>query len=780
MINNITTSFINGSSGQLVKGQVVRATTANKNVTKAFATSDVGVQGLIGVVETGVVNAGGPISVCLFGQQFVLLDTGLTPVSGQTLYLSSLTTGLATNIPPASFAIPIGTIEDATNYAITGGVVANISPSLVPVVPGGGTANWALGITRVYAVDSLNGSDANKGYADPASTSTADYAIACAAAGLVAKKTFSGLGAIFPRVGAGRLVEVVAANGGVNTVKVYGESLESAIGGNIGYRSGVAVRGTGTNTTAGCTAFDGSASDCIYQGAITATGMNAAGYHPTGAPTTTGVQCLTFAGGAPGFAAEAAATMPLGAIVRFDANTTTAALRNIRRKVEQVTGADTVTFATALSAVPVAADTFYIEMPGVTLTTCVLGNNCTQATPAGAGGAGTITGIAFSGLTFITEGRLTVAGSWFTGLTAQDMRINCSATYTHPVRGTIATGGSRSAGSFTATNCVTSMASLHVTTSVAVNVPSTLSILAGTVIGTNLTIAGAGLDVSTPAIGTTTAVVSVPVRILAGGILINGSRLAFGQVEINNNNGLIIVQGGDNYIDLGIAQANTALTGSGTFGMYLGPGSGNLPASKTKIRIANVLPAFVQGILLGDGVNSISWAAAAGASSTFGNGFTDNAGNNFAQWTTGNGVYGGTVPLKFGGVLLGGAAATLTYLADAADSPAGGAPGCDALGNITTPMNYPGSGFMVVFFGFKPRINTMTQTCTAKLFKNGTAVTSFSLNITAGSTALVTLGTIVSGGHFLAGTDAYDVRLDAPLADVGHILVGSATLGIGN
>ena len=214
-------------------------------------------------------------------------------------------------------------------------------------------ADWTVGLTRVYAVDFINGVDGNKGYADPATSSTGDYAIACATAGAVAKKTFAGLAAIFPRVGAGRNVEIVIANGGANTAQAYTGQLGDFLNGVAGYNIWN-VRATGTNTTAGCTAFDGSVADATYQGAITVTGLNVAGYNPSGASTTS-LPCVLAGGGAASLPAEPAP--PLGWRVRFDAATATVALRNQCRQIAQVVG-DTITPQTAFSATPANGDVF--------------------------------------------------------------------------------------------------------------------------------------------------------------------------------------------------------------------------------------------------------------------------------------------------------------------------------------------------------------------------------------------------------------------------------------
>lgn len=210
------------------------------------------------------------------------------------------------------------------------------------------TANWDLTVVRTFLLDPVNGDDANQGWSDGAGP----YNPATQA-----KKTFAGLKLVLPVAFAGRVFRIIMAAG------AYASGLDVLIGGITGYGVNSLIRGTATNATAGTTAFSDDAADRLYQGWVTATGMNPAGYVPTGAPTTTVVQCLKAAGGAPAFGAEPA--LPLGARIRFDSTTTTAALRNVCRAVAGVSGTDTITVDVALPAVPVGSDTFYIEIGGL-------------------------------------------------------------------------------------------------------------------------------------------------------------------------------------------------------------------------------------------------------------------------------------------------------------------------------------------------------------------------------------------------------------------------------
>jgi len=343
---------------------------------------------------------------------------------------------------------PVGTSSGGTgvtsiNTHTGAGTIDSTSSALVVTtsVPVAGTfkvdlsqvavADWTVGLCRVYAVDGVNGNDANKGYADPATSSAGDYAIACAAAGAVAKKTVAGLAAIWPRDGAGRTVEVVFAAG------TYAGAPSDFLKGTSGYSTLPTIRGTSTNATAGAVAFAGSTADATYVGGITATGLNAGGYNPNGSISTSSIQCVKAGGGAPTFGAEPA--LPLGLRNRFNSATTTAALRNICRQICQVSGTDTIALQTVEPALPVGSDVFYTEQPGVAF------SGISNFDGAGTQGA-TFVGIDFGagGTMLCTAGRFTfafcVVGAQWTYNGADEL-VTVAQSYTHPVLGSLTVGG---------------------------------------------------------------------------------------------------------------------------------------------------------------------------------------------------------------------------------------------------------------------------------------------------------------------------------------------------
>lgn len=222
-------------------------------------------------------------------------------------------------------------------------------------------ASWPMGTVRYFAVDYDNGNDDNVGYSD----------VSMAAAGVVAVKTLEHFTQIFPKFGNDRkaVVAIRSRAGGAtyrnqaNTADDDLHFLDSI----YGYEY-LLVRGTDTIASAGAVAFANDAADKICCGARLVPGTNAGGYNPVAPITNNTFDVQLNGGGAPGLAAEPAL---VGKRVRFDAATTTAALRNATSMIWQ-NDTDTVVLSTNLPAVPVAADVFYIEEPGVAVNRVLL------------------------------------------------------------------------------------------------------------------------------------------------------------------------------------------------------------------------------------------------------------------------------------------------------------------------------------------------------------------------------------------------------------------------
>lgn len=127
-------SALNAAATPLVSGEVVRVS-ADQRATRAFADVAAHVQGTIGVVQSQLSVAPNRRFTSVIGGfvREVLLEPGLAPAAGQTLYVSGVTAGQATNVAPA-LAFPIGIIFDASIYALTQRVRAVVA---LPAASGG-------------------------------------------------------------------------------------------------------------------------------------------------------------------------------------------------------------------------------------------------------------------------------------------------------------------------------------------------------------------------------------------------------------------------------------------------------------------------------------------------------------------------------------------------------------------------------------------------------------------------------------------------------------------
>lgn len=126
----IYTVVRNDDVAALTRGMVIRISDDSAAV-RAQADVLANLAGLYGVVGSGVVNVGGQAVTAISNAaaELVLLETGLTPVAGETLYVSATVPGRATNVAPGNVAA-IGTIVDARDYARTSMVKAAIGAAL--------------------------------------------------------------------------------------------------------------------------------------------------------------------------------------------------------------------------------------------------------------------------------------------------------------------------------------------------------------------------------------------------------------------------------------------------------------------------------------------------------------------------------------------------------------------------------------------------------------------------------------------------------------------------
>lgn len=276
--------------------------------------------------------------------------------AGAPIYVSNTGTQSPT---PGTTALVIGHVVKAS--AATGAALLQMATTSTVDV------NYGNFPVLTFFIDNDNGNDANDGLTSSTPVKTFDL-------GLDPKIPTDGKGGFLiirclPRAGSAAYLRSDASNEQLTTLQRL-----------VNYRS-ITVQGDWFN-----------ASSVPVSGGVPATGTNSAGYDVTGTPTTTTFTVTLHGGGAPALSAEPAL---IGYWWRWDAATTTVALRNLRRMVIANTGT-TVTMATPFATAPTAGDWGHIEMPGLTI------------------GSGTTLTIASSGLTLSgmsVNGNVTIFGS---------------------------------------------------------------------------------------------------------------------------------------------------------------------------------------------------------------------------------------------------------------------------------------------------------------------------------------------------------------------------------
>lgn len=153
---------INGTGTPLVHGEVVRVSVTN-TVVRAQADSAPHLAGLLGINGSGTIGAGGSANIFTAGAQIdVLLESGLTPVAGQTIYVSASAAGRGTNVAPGT-AVVLGTIETAVQYVRTG--LVQIALALATSTSGGTGAQGAQGAQGTQGATGAQGSQGTQGLA---------------------------------------------------------------------------------------------------------------------------------------------------------------------------------------------------------------------------------------------------------------------------------------------------------------------------------------------------------------------------------------------------------------------------------------------------------------------------------------------------------------------------------------------------------------------------------------------------------------------------------------
>lgn len=619
-------------------------------------------------------------------------------------------------------------------------------------------ATWTLANPRIYALDATAGNDANAGFVTAASASVADVKAATAAAGLVALKTVAALSAVFPKVGAGRSV-VIVVNTYNGTVTYNG--LYAVIAGTTGYARGCPlIRGTSTQATASCVAFDGTPADIVYWGAAIASGTNAPGYNPTGSPTTTTIQLLKAGGGAAGLTAESAgnAPIPIGLRLRFDnsaGTTTQVALRNVCARVIQVIGTDTVVLDRALPAVPAAGDTLYFEDGGIVTDTILLqgggfptlqgpqivGVRCTGALGCASSGQSYVffshvgsfsasRGFGFwsgsNGNTpFYVDGTFPNVGG--------GLRVDLGGSSTVELMSADIPGVVYAAGTFSSQDY------------------NRCTFRAGAVAAAGLTLKNsrAQMDTSFVSLGAGTG--EQPSRVIgpgtAAGVDLRWWSGTIANLQVTNMGSKPCIMLRDRcFVVFGSFFSPATVGGSSgnnDVGLDLTNSFGAI------ISIQGVAPPTITGVL-GDirlaGGQIISWAAA------FNTGIVDSQDNRI--------IAPGTAPnsiTKFSGPLVGAVGAQLTYFSDP------GPFGASGENNQTTPCRYPTSMRLAIRLRVTNIFNNSVNATTVTLYKNGVA-TAMQVSIPAGSAAYTKFQDL-SHPILFGDNDDYDLRGDDPAGD---------------
>lgn len=152
--------LINGTGTAVVHGEVVRVSATNTFV-RAQADSAPHLAGLVGVNGSGTVGVGGSANIFTVGAMVdVLLETGLTPVAGQTVYVSATVAGRGTNIAPGT-AVVLGTIETVAQYARSG--IVQIALALATGTSGGSGPQGAQGTQGAQGVAGSQGAQGSQG-----------------------------------------------------------------------------------------------------------------------------------------------------------------------------------------------------------------------------------------------------------------------------------------------------------------------------------------------------------------------------------------------------------------------------------------------------------------------------------------------------------------------------------------------------------------------------------------------------------------------------------------
>jgi hypothetical protein len=196
--NQVISALYNAGSVPIARGSIVRLTAGVRQALLAQADSFANLVAVVGAAQSADPGPGGVMQVAIAGEAQVLLESGLSPQGGETVYVSATQAGQGTTVMPST-GVPIGIIEDASQYAQTGLVTVDLLASIEgQIAPP--SANWGYDVVRYFFLDNENGDDTNLGYIDAPISPAPVFTLAQTAT--VAIKTFAQLRRILPSVGA--------------------------------------------------------------------------------------------------------------------------------------------------------------------------------------------------------------------------------------------------------------------------------------------------------------------------------------------------------------------------------------------------------------------------------------------------------------------------------------------------------------------------------------------------------------------------------------------------
>lgn len=128
-IKGLGNTYINGEAIAISRGQLVYISDTDE-VSLAIAASNNNLANPIGVVKDATIDSGLTGIIGSNGVFQVRFESGLSLVAGQEVYLSSTTSGAATNIRPATagnIIQPIGILKDILSYNGTSNFIAEVN-----------------------------------------------------------------------------------------------------------------------------------------------------------------------------------------------------------------------------------------------------------------------------------------------------------------------------------------------------------------------------------------------------------------------------------------------------------------------------------------------------------------------------------------------------------------------------------------------------------------------------------------------------------------------------